>query len=681
MAQSNPLRLAVPGIPSSFVALVGAAAIYITIGYALALLGPANPDVVGSGFSPSLLPTWVDVHPEPLDRFLFVALTFAAPVVFMGVILVAPRLGGNLTEPTPIFCSLIGIVLAICVVKGAFREIPVLFDGWQWLATGLCILMAWLLAITPDRMHARVNRAACALAAVATLAMIASQRIMTLSSVTYSGGPVTVHHEAVASAAVRIASGQTCLAEVIPQYGCYGEFLGPLLQLTGSSVFAITLIFAVFQVAAVWAVLLFAKSILERPVAVTGCFLALLVATTLNLIYDNPDPILQYFPLRFMFPAFSLLVALWFQQAPSMGRSAVGGAFSGVALAWNLESGIAVAGALALFVAIGNFTSRPWEKGSEIMRSGLRLAAFVAGTGVFLAILIAYLFVKSGLTPDLSSYLLYQNVFYLTGFGMIPIPPFPDYWTIHTSILFCTLLLGALWVASGQRERDPKLELAAFLAILSIGVFIYYSGRSHVLVLRLVAWPSAVLFFFLLDRAASVATRRFGAFLVAAIAVVSCALPGAFLVTAAPAVVHLANTVRPTSSDSNQLVRDDIAFLRSHSSPGEAVAIVALAQSVLYGESELRAALEGPGIVEMIRRVDQDDQIRSLVEGGPDKLFLSTTLVQEYERKKLPTRVDISPESVQRSYEISAIGPNGRLIYLRRKASAANRSSRSPAQD
>jgi hypothetical protein len=654
------------GLPSSFLAVAAGALAFIAIGYALAAVGPHNAETIIRGAHPILLPNPVGVYPKPLDQFLVLSLTLAVPVVMAGIAALARSLGASASDPKPIFWSLTCVILLICILKGAAPELGRFLSGWQWLVTLACGLIGYALVAAPSRAYPLTNTGLMIIALAVSALMIASQRVLTLSSVVYAGGHFPSHYEAATSALVRIAAGGTCLVDVIPQYGCFGEFLAPVLRVFGSGVFVVTTLFAALLIAALASAMFFARTILDRPVVLAGCLCSLMIAAALNSIYDNPDPILQYFPLRFVFPSLSLLLAVWFQRAPSVKRSLLLGAFSGAALSWNLESGVAVTGALAWFVTLGTFTAREWQHRRGLAELAGRLAAFLAGAVVFVMIFIAYLSAKSSSSIDLGNYIIFQRVFYITGFGMLPLPRFPDYWTIHIGIIFCTLALGALWLGSAKAGSDPKLELAVYLAILAIGLFFYYSGRSHIFVLRLVAWPSVILFFFLLERATAATRTRAGLALIGAAGLVSYALPSAFLLYTMPAVAKLASVARSAPPAQNAAVREDIAFIKSVAAPHEAIAIVAVNQGILYGETGMRAALEGPGVAEMLRRVDRDDQVKMLVERGPDKLFVGTTLSGH---SLLGTDIDLDLDQIQTAYTLEATGPGGRLLFFRRRRS------------
>jgi len=644
------------------------AAAAIAIGYALAAVAPDNPAAGSVEAASILLPNTVGVFPEPRDRFMFVSVFGALAGLFALVAFVQRTLGADWLDARPIILFVLAVSVVVARDNGLFDHAQQLFAASQWMATGgVALVIAWF-AFGPRRAGGWTERLLLPLLFVVGAAMIALQRIWTLDSASYRGGIVTSHYEAVTSAIVRIASGGTCLGDVMAQYGCYGEFLAPLMTVTGSTILSITSIFAVLTAVALALALVFASTLLRTPAARVGCTLGLVAAVAINMRYYGTDPIFQYFPLRFLFPAISLAGVLWYQRRPAPSRAAAMGVCSGAAIAWNLESGIAVTGALAWMVTMGMFSRI--GSGDPVMQMGAvlrRAVAFVAGVAAFLVVFAAYLGAKSAVPLQPGLAIVYQTVFSLTGFGMIPIPPFPDFWSIHVGIVAGSLLFAVLWLGARRPHADPALERAAFLAILAVGLLLYYVGRSHTMVLRLAMWPGIILAFFLLDRAYLAGAGPVSRFLAGTGLVLAGTIPGAFVLKVLPDVEAIASSARAIPATDNQPVVEDIGYIRARSAPGERIAVVALNQGILLGESGRRSALEGPGVAEMIRRVDRDRQVEALLRSGPDKVFLGPAINVGAQKAYLGTDVDIDVDSLRPAYALAEFGPGGRLLLLRRK--------------
>ncbi|QOG22133.1 hypothetical protein [Bradyrhizobium sp. SEMIA] len=630
----------------------------VLIGYALRLVAPtANPDVLELSRS-LLLPNTVGVFPEPQDPFLFVGLTLTAGLLLIGVAAASARSDRFAVEPSSVFWSILIVAAVVLTSEHAFGDRQTIKD------IVLALVLAGAAYALKIRLPERFARPAMALLLLGAAALILLQRVWTEGSLLYSG-PISSHYEAVTSSVIRIAGGGTCLAEVLPQYGCYGEFLAPLLKLFGSTIPVVTAIFALILIVALWAVFHFVAKLIRGPLILVGCSICLVMAAGFNPQFDNVDPVLQYFPLRFFFPALSLLVAAWVQKVATPVSAFAAGVFAGAALAWNLESGLAVALSLAVFVGLDKFTARRWRGRAELLGSGMNLASYIAGAVLFIVAFIAYLHLKAGRPVELSNFIVFHQVFAMTGFGMIPIPAFPSYWTIHAAILFGTLFLAA--VAAGRGEtRDPGLELAAYVATLGICLAVYYVGRSHIVVLRLVMWPSIILIFFLLDRTLRSAYGLLQRRVVDGMVLLSVAMSAVFFEASLLGIAGNMIRARSAPLQANKEILADIQFVRSRSSPGEPVAIVAVDQGVLYGQTGARAALEGPGVAELVRRVDLERLMEFLVTRGPKKLFVGTTLGNAAETNLLGTDIEIDLSVLERNY-VAEVAPGGRLIYLQRR--------------
>jgi hypothetical protein len=653
-------------IPKSLLLLAMACAAMFAAGYGLFLVAPQNPIVPANAFDSVLLPNTVGVFPEPRDMFMFVGVVFLIPIVLAGLATLTARLDGELDDPKPIFLALVAVASAILALRSYVPQAGMLFSGfWQSAATLICIVAAGILARQSlDRLKGLLPWGLVGLFLISLLSIV-SQRLWTPASLVYYA-PFSSHYEGVTSSAVRIAAGGTCLADVIVQYGCYGEFLSPILKSLGSTVTVVTSVFCVLLIVAVWSAIAFSAVLIKHPHLIISCGLCIIIPATLNVVYYLNDPALQHYPLRFLFPSIALLGAVWFQRLPDKRTAAALGSFGGAAVAWNLETGLATLISLGAFVTIGNFTTKPWLDQRSRIKALQNAAAYLLGCAAFISTFIAYLGIKSGSSIDIRNVIIFQEVFSITGFGMIPIPAPPDLWTIHALFLFAVLVFCTLRTCS-DGQRDKELELAGFVAVLGIGLFVYYVGRSHPLALKPIAWPSIFLFYFLLDKSIQSSKTRLAKAVLVLAMVVSAALPAAFLVSVAPSVITVARSARNAPSEDNRAVLSDIDFIRSKTFPAEPVAIIAIEQGILYGHTGTTAAIEGPGVAEMVRRVDLERQIDGLLNKGPEKIFIGTNLDHAAEAGLLGTSIPIDMNRLRTVYPVVEMGPGGRLVYLRRR--------------
>ena len=112
--------------------------------------------------------------------------------------------------------------------------------------------------------------------------------------------------DAVVYSIMRISQGGTCLADVLPQYGCYGEFFRPLWSVFVPSVKAVTGIFFLLYLTAIFGVMRFAARVIQEPAILLLCGICLV---TISSPYVFFDPYFQYWPLRTFFPCMTLWLA------------------------------------------------------------------------------------------------------------------------------------------------------------------------------------------------------------------------------------------------------------------------------------------------------------------------------------------------------------------------------------
>lgn len=124
-----------------------------------------------------------------------------------------------------------------------------------------------------------------------------------------AGAGFASHWDAVFYSVVQISRGETCLAAVKPQYGCYGEFLRPIFSIVGLSVARASVLFAALQAAASVCVIWFCFRNLRTGFALAaGLWFVVISNATTNL----GGQYFQYMPVRFLFPAASLfLLPVW----------------------------------------------------------------------------------------------------------------------------------------------------------------------------------------------------------------------------------------------------------------------------------------------------------------------------------------------------------------------------------
>lgn len=437
-----------------------------------------------------------------------------------------------------------------------------------------------------------------------------------------------VHFNTVFYPSSQAAAGQRMLVDYVPLYGCYAEMLKPWFALVGLSVWTFTATMAGLQFLALGALLFVWGRTLRSSV--------LLVLGGLALVWIAPtwfqatgvffDPYYQYYPVRFIFPAGSVLAVWWYLRAPSPGRGALVAALGGLATWWNLDTGaVTLAAWLALLVAQGviehRFPSR-WRR--TLTTFALSLAAGAFAFGGFYLVLCA----EGRQWISLAGIQRYQQIYYGSGFFMLPMPGGLHPWLVVAGIYLVGLTVGLSRIDRGRLGSGPALIL--YLSILGLGLFSYYQGRSHDICLLLACWPAVMVAFLLADRVLAAVRERL--------------LPAVYGLTALPVLllgvaggVGLLNTgsrlwkaetgaVRARSENAPTPLMDDLAFVRrslgadAGKSPG--CLFISPYQAAFHAEFRAPATLGGPSLCDYLVQADVDALVAGVRERRVPHVFL-----------------------------------------------------------
>ncbi|MGB8352256.1 MAG: hypothetical protein WCD79_00050, partial [Chthoniobacteraceae bacterium] len=458
-----------------------------------------------------------------------------------------------------------------------------------------------------------------------------------------------VHFQAVAYSLTQLYAGKPLLTASPPLYGYYAEFLLPVFKVTGLSVFKFCVAMGVLQGVALAAIVSVVLRHLRLPLVKLFCYAALLyfVGSTCLVGRRAFDPVFQYWPIRFVFPALSIPVYLWAARRGKASGWVALGIFSGLALMWNLESGIAVAGAVLFTLgveAIGAWRAkRAGEKRHGLFVALLIVALLiVAGAMVVTgAVFWLGLEMQTGWRAPMHETSEYQRLFYESGLMMEPMPLAAHPWWLVIATYLLGLGFGLHGLLGGRLGRpyrageilgasvpgalpqtvvgrpvgagnDASLKcmtdtrfarLALFLSILGTGLFTYYQGRSVDFNLMNASWPALLLGFLMVDRLlrairARMLPRGMG----------WVALPAAYL--GLMAVVMMPGAVARcwsfgkgqwgaelSSQVEKKTDRIDrrVAFIRDHVGADRDCVILADYQAAYFMETGLRSSLDAPG--------------------------------------------------------------------------------------
>ncbi|MBU0640981.1 MAG: LamG domain-containing protein [Planctomycetes bacterium] len=445
------------------------------------------------------------------------------------------------------------------------------------------------------------------------------------------------HFRAVFYSVVQVYFGKAVLVDTQTQYGLYAHLLEPLFRLIGLSVFTFTATMATLLAITFGVLALFLRSCLRnRVLACLG--LASIVFYHYVAFHNIPsDPYFQYGPLRTLFPV--VLVYLVWRYVNARTRVLYYANFLWCALGvlWNLETGVICCGAWLLVLLYAELFQPTFA--SAARRMTLHVLTAVSALTATLACYGLYVYIRYGGWPDPRPLLDAARVFYGCGFYMLPMPPV---YAWRAVVLIYIIGLSCAARAVVTREAEPRSKMVFFLCIMGAGLFAYYQGRSHELVIKNVAWPAIVLAAMFADRLLAGVSSRSAEAPRRAIVLIGLLCAMAYPVRAllsgrhAPLLIDLvqrrfcaALTGQARESTPFPPHRE---FVRDYTSPGDKVIILSADSDLLYLDAGVPCAADIPGWTEAVLKRDVRRFVQFLTSDRSlgCKIFLDTSLAHAY---------------------------------------------------
>lgn len=235
------------------------------------------------------------------------------------------------------------------------------------------------------------------------------------------------HADLIFYAIAQAALGKTIYVDVVSQYGFYPEFFSLLFRVLDPSVQAVGVGFLFLQALALFSVVLAVNKFIKNNCLFFITSLAVLGTCSSMPIYlaGYADAYLQYWPIRFLFPAVSIYLFSKYIELRNFGWGLVTGFVAALAPFWNIDTGIVVFGTWVFYNlngAILRYRDR-YLLHHHIINMVTAITFFLAILGCF----TIYIFIKSNGEYLSYEYLLgYQRIFWRDGFFMLPLPLSPS---------------------------------------------------------------------------------------------------------------------------------------------------------------------------------------------------------------------------------------------------------------
>lgn len=461
-----------------------------------------------------------------------------------------------------------------------------------------------------------------------------------------------IHHFDVVTHSIAMAAhGQ----HSVHMYGNYPWFLAPVFLLIGLSVRNVSLVLALmFFVTFALLITTMHFSLRNRALTLVSAILLTFYSCFWG-IWPNLgfDPYFQYHPIRSFFPVLAVAY-VFFCRAPSQKFFFGGGVLAGLALIWNIESGIAVAGGLSFLLLLEWIAQRKegWN---------WRLpASFLGPIAVVLPLWYLLYSIQTGIWLN-PLRLLLPGLAFIGSASMMPLPSLPADWLAFLLVSAAGVVTGlysALQHPVAYRRREAGFP--ALLGVMGIGTFIYYVGRSHEANLLSVLYLTWMLAVWLLDRVLLYCRRNrprmlwiflfFPLFLVLGFALIGTGMRVSKIWTRVQHMPLDYLSFRPSAFD------EDAEFVRQCA--GErAINIWGQFHGVLLTETGLLPAIPNSNQAEL-RSAESLQELQRQVLESDAPLFLCYGADSAGELSQLP------PESIKENYTLIAVGPGRRVLYF-----------------
>jgi hypothetical protein len=470
------------------------------------------------------------------------------------------------------------------------------------------------------------------------------------------------HLNAMLDALSQSVNGHHLLIDFPHIYGGYGEMLAPLLQLFPRAMAVPLIALAILTLLSVGFWLLAAARLVRHPAVLALTAFGLLGVSYLSAI----PPDYCYSTPRTLFPSLGLVLAIGYFRRPGAGRYALISILAAVASIWNLDTGLVLWLAWTLTLLAGDAARRAWKSAALHL---LVQAALLAGA--WLAFFL-YLRAVSQQWPDLRLLLYFQSMVVGSGYFCVPLIA-PSAWCLVVLLFITGLAVAGL--AHLRRRLPWKGRVVLLLALMGIGMFSYYLGRSAESNLISVS-PPAILLAGMMGSEMLARVRR-GLlppitrwfFLPWAVMIFWWAfLFFVQLPSIAQRERHLlrdACRVRPTP------VQENAAFAQGHTTPGENdVYFLSGNSGFYYYLTKTTRPLRIPGNVELLQMRDMQALIDALQAQRLPKLFVERNFwTMDMYRGDVYAAIT---DAIAVHYQPAAVSPGGLTLYVPKTASPSS---------
>jgi len=593
-----------------------------------------------------LLPTLlVDCLPEPREQLCYSVAVILMPPFILGSLLGTSALYRRLTASTQLYLFLFSLLLLVIGVLflGFLLYRALTWNTSYFIRTNFLHLHTTLYAflffpVLLFFVFYRSNRWVKWVITGFIYTIIPAVFIVSFFTMIWNSDSIirwTHHLNPLIFPLAQILQGKTLLVNCPSLYGMFPFFLSPLFHIVPFSVLSFSIVMAILSLFVFFSVWYFLRMNTSNKAILVIGFLASVYFCYIDgrifpkFLTVRPDSFFQYLPIRMLFPYGLLALVTRFRSLQTPKRRWYFFIMFCMSLAplWNFDSGfIAFCAWLGFLSYTELFQAATWRQALRPIIKHLLFCLLFLFLTISCYCVFAYF--RTGALPNWITFFQFYIIFSRIGFYMIPIATSFHPWMIVTGIYLFALLLSIQGLIKKEHER---LNTSLFLlAILGFGLFPYFLGRSHEGNLYPLMIIPVLIITLLIDHAiGQVMLRNKNYYLFMPL----CLMGLFFTASAIPSFLLWSPTILQTWAypgfasmfyPSSGKPSRNIAFIRNHTQPGEAVFIYnnCYVDGIYHTETRTRSSLDLPSSTDYLLKTDMETLQSFFTTNQSAKIFL-----------------------------------------------------------
>jgi hypothetical protein len=387
-------------------------------------------------------------------------------------------------------------------------------------------------------------------------------------------------------------------------------------------------------------------------------FTSVVYFSLLMLRLNSFDVYFQYVPLRVIFPTILIFLSAIYLKKENKIIYYCLFIISSIAVLWNLDTGAIVFVSWLLLLIY----SEIFQQNKKVMIKKC-ISHLVTAISIFLAVVISYsiyIYIRSSSFPNFFLFTQYQQIYYISGFAMLPMNLFHPW-----NIIIIVYIIGLLY-AIINKGNSYIAKIIFLLSVLGFGIFSYYQGRSHDDVLVSVAYPAVLLLTIFTDISLT-NFKNYGSRLfhylafflillfILSISICSIGYHFTYYYQESERGFYEFNDTKPT------ILSENIRFIKNSASKGEKILILSgYLNGIYYSESDTESVLNIPGSSEIFL-VEDDNKISEFLSNNTDtKVYVASTFRST---NRNPARIS---KILNQSYRVAYITPSKNMVIFLR---------------